>query len=211
MHFVVVQKTLRNCLTDFFPPGSPPVKDNPEAFTQYEKRLSHFFDKHGMEISADAIRKTARDTCSDWSSEFVFDSDAIPVLEHFSKTKKTALVSNFDHPPFVKKLLGRHKIDRFFDCITISGKIDLHKPDPRIFHYTMEKLNLSPNEVVHIGDTSDETEGAAAAGIIPILIDRNYAENGLNVDYSNNNEDNKVHFDADIKIKKLSELIGMIE
>lgn len=205
------RKQLEEMLDGFLEPRVPIKTGSPSGITRYEKRLVNLFAEHKMDVPLDIISKIADDSCKAWSSEFIFDNDVIPVLKHFSKTKKTALVSNFDHPRFVTDLFASHDMNRFFDCITISGEIDLHKPDPQIFYHTMEKLNLNPEEVVHVGDTSDDTDGAAAAGITPILIDRNYAESGLQVDYSKNTENNKIHFDAEIKIKKLSELIEMIE
>lgn len=204
-------ENLKVLLDEFFSAEVPSEKDNLTGFTRYERRISNFFSKHSLDIPADVIRKTADETCARWSEEFIFDSDVIPVLKHFKKTKITALVSNYDHPRFVRQLFARNDLDRWFDLITISGEIDLHKPDPRIFHYTLEKLGLSPKEVVHIGDTSDDTEGAIAAGITPVLIDRNYAASGHQADYSKNSDGSKVHIDAEIRITKLSELIGIIE
>ena len=48
----------------------------------------------------------------------------------------------------------------------------MKKPDPRIFHIALEKTGLEPNEVVYVGDTSEDMLGAHAAGIQPILIAR---------------------------------------
>ncbi len=56
----------------------------------------------------------------------------------------------------------------------ISGEmVRAYKPHKEVFAYALEKSGCGANEVVHIGDSViSDVNGASAAGIIPVLIDR---------------------------------------
>ena len=46
---------------------------------------------------------------------------------------KLALISNFDHPPHVHRLLDELALRPFFDAVVVSGDVGVKKPDPAIF------------------------------------------------------------------------------
>ena len=53
------------------------------------------------------------------------------------------------------------------------GRGGARKPDPAIFEPALELAGCGPEEALHVGDTPEEdVEGARAAGIRPLLIDR---------------------------------------
>jgi phosphoglycolate phosphatase-like HAD superfamily hydrolase len=53
-----------------------------------------------------------------------------------------------------------------------SALVDREKPDPDIFQIALERAQLEPDSVVHVGDTlSFDIAGARAAGIAPIHLD----------------------------------------
>ena len=54
-----------------------------------------------------------------------------------------------------------------------SAAAGARKPDPAIFEPALELAGCAPEEALHVGDTVEEdVEGARAAGIRPLLIDR---------------------------------------
>ncbi len=54
-----------------------------------------------------------------------------------------------------------------------SAEVGARKPDPLIFHRALELAGVAPSEAIHVGDTPEaDVEGALAAGIEPILVDR---------------------------------------
>jgi putative hydrolase of the HAD superfamily len=58
--------------------------------------------------------------------------------------------------------------------IVDSGLVGSAKPDPGIFHVALERAQVEPPWVVHVGDMlSTDVAGALAAGIIPIHLDPN--------------------------------------
>ena len=100
--------------------------------------------------------------------------DTIPTLHHLKRHEyKLAIVSNWDTPLF--PLLERLDIAHLFDTITASHDVRIRsaKPDAHIFEYTLQKIGVSAEETVHVGDTYEaDIIGAQGVGIRPILIDR---------------------------------------
>lgn len=56
----------------------------------------------------------------------------------------------------------------YFDDIIFSYEVRLAKPDPRIYHLGCERLDVTPDEAIFVGDGgSNEWEGAKRAGLSP--------------------------------------------
>jgi len=83
---------------------------------------------------------------------------------------KLAVVSNFDRR--LDSLLERLWLRHWFTAVVISSRCGVAKPDPRLFHLALERLGLSPHEVWHLGDAKADVQGARAAGIRCILVQR---------------------------------------
>lgn len=60
----------------------------------------------------------------------------------------------------------------YFDLLVDSRTVGFSKPDPRIFHHTLERLGREPGELVHVGDYySVDVVGARRAGAEGVLYD----------------------------------------
>lgn len=101
-----------------------------------------------------------------YSDIFWANSNMKRFLEKISRIKKYKLflLSNTDSPhitfidnnfPFVKILKKR----------VLSYKVNLAKPNKRIFKHTLEKFNLNPEETVLIDDMKDNIVSAQSLGI----------------------------------------------
>lgn len=91
--------------------------------------------------------------------------ETIPMLERLrSMGYKTGLITNGYHD------LQYAKVDNLglrlhFDEIIVTGDYGIHKPDRGIFDIMAEKLSLSPDEMVYVGDNPiNDIEGARGAG-----------------------------------------------
>lgn len=77
---------------------------------------------------------------------------------------KTALLSNSwgnNYP--------RDGWDEMFDEVVISGEVRMRKPDPEIFHYTLDLLKVNPEESVFVDDLVHNIKGASELGMIGVL------------------------------------------
>jgi HAD superfamily hydrolase (TIGR01549 family) len=154
----------------FFGRPEPPPRG--DGLTLYERRLAVFARELGLIPTAETIRAAASETIAAWGAHMPLDPDAIPVLETLKPHRTLALVSNFDHPPHVHTILSETGLIEFFDAVVISGEVGVKKPDPRIFAPALQQTGLQPHEVVFVGDAEGDVEGARAAGVRPILIQR---------------------------------------
>ena len=68
-------------------------------------------------------------------------------------------------------LLQNHKMDvsglrKYCDIVVVSGDVGVHKPDPKLFIYTADKLGLRTDECVYVGDHPvNDIQGALSAGM----------------------------------------------
>ena len=154
----------------FFSKAAPIGNEN--DLTELEWRIKSLARKLNLELDKDRLRSIADTIAGAWQTHISLDPETIPVLTALRRDKKIGLVSNFDHPQHVRHVLAQYGLDPFFDTIVISSEVGVKKPDPAIFSFALEQTGLLQNEVIYVGDTDDDVAGAAAAGILPIFIDR---------------------------------------
>ncbi len=104
---------------------------------------------------------------------FVLFPDAFPTLRALrARGLRLAVVSNWDHR-LVERCHELGLVDHF-DAVVGSATVRCEKPDPSIFDRALDRLGLSGEEVWHVGDLYlADVLGARAAGIEPVLLDRN--------------------------------------
>lgn len=79
------------------------------------------------------------------------------------------VLSNFDGR--LPGLLEGTGLARHFDAIVTSVDAGAAKPDPRAFHAVLARLDAEPGQAAYVGDSVDaDAAGAAAAGLVPILL-----------------------------------------
>lgn len=82
---------------------------------------------------------------------------------------RVAVVSNFDRR--LHRVLEECGLT--FEFVLTSADAKCRKPDPSIFRQALGRLGLSPDEVLHAGDSAAaDGAGARAAGIEPYLLER---------------------------------------
>ncbi|MCX8052765.1 MAG: HAD family hydrolase [Armatimonadetes bacterium] len=158
----------------FFSKPEPEQID--DGFTVYERRMSAHLAELGLVLEPQHMRRAAMAALNAWHAHARLDPEARDVLADLSKNRKLALISNFDQASHVHEFLANEGLTAFFDVVVVSDDVGLKKPDPRIFRHALDRVGLSPEEVIHIGDMKDDVLGALSAGITPILIRREWAD-----------------------------------
>jgi len=88
------------------------------------------------------------------------------------KGLKTGIVTN-GYQKDADEVLLRTGLYELFDVTVGVDNVRKPKPSKEIFLYTLEKLQVQPQDAVFIGDNPDtDYEGARNAGLKPLLIDR---------------------------------------
>ena len=120
-------------------------------------------DQLGVGITADELVGAIR---------FEAYPDAEPALRELRAVGETLVaVSNWDCS--LPDVLERVGIGELLDGVVSSAKAGARKPDPAIFARALELAGVTPEEALHVGDAREEdVEGARAAGIRALLIDR---------------------------------------
>lgn len=72
--------------------------------------------------------------------------------------------------------LRRTDVYRYFDGDVVSCEEYIVKPMPEIYDILIKRFSLTPSETLFIDDRKENTEAAAAKGIIPFHFDKHDAE-----------------------------------
>lgn len=83
---------------------------------------------------------------------------------------KLAVVSNFDSR--LPGLLQQLGLARWLSAVVVSSSAGAAKPDAAPFRIALEQLQLDVRQVWHVGDSTEDVAGAAAAGLPCIQVRR---------------------------------------
>lgn len=140
--------------------------------TALERRIEVLCLQLDHKLDKKELRKIADKIAAAWQAHISIDPQTVPVINALKHNKAVGLVSNFDHPPHVRRFLSGNGLANCFDTVIISGEVGVKKPDPAIFSFGLEQTGLVPDNVVYVGDTHEDVAGAIAAGICPIFLAR---------------------------------------
>ena len=101
----------------------------------------------------------------------LFD-DVVPALGRIRNSGlPTGLISNVNSSG--RALADSMGLTGHIDFAITSGDAGAEKPHPAIFRAALSRAGVKPAEAVHVGDQIEsDIDGAQAAGIAPILMDR---------------------------------------
>lgn len=164
------RKQLANRCDGFFSRPAPAFGS--DGLTIYERRLEELFLELGLETRDEDLRQIAPATIEAWQQFVTLDPEAHLVLERFSRQYPLALITNFDHPPHVQRLLDETGLDQYFEVVVVSGDVGVKKPDPDIFAPAIEALGLSAEKIAYVGDAPEDILAAQGAGMTPVRLQR---------------------------------------
>ncbi|MBN4064434.1 HAD family hydrolase [Dehalococcoides mccartyi] len=142
-----------------------------DGMTYFERRISTFLASLGLDVSEPSIRQYATDILHSWDSRWNLANDAIQVISTLKQNGiAVGVVTNFDHYPYIRKLLERLKLELLSDAIVVSSEIKADKPDVRIFAHALSLLRVPAERLVHVGDDEVDVDGATNAGIRSVRI-----------------------------------------
>jgi putative hydrolase of the HAD superfamily len=154
---------------------------------------------YSFDVQSEIVAGATNAFCEGFMEYVRIDDHAKSALETLHEQYKLGIVSNFAIPECVYKLLERHGLDKLFDVVVVSGAVNKRKPSPEIFEKALEKLGVSAEDTVFVGDTVDaDIEGAKNAGMKAIYVKRRPQKEGENAC-------------PDQTIKGLGELVAALE
>ena len=166
----LTQSEFRSYCGDFF--EQPEPTDRAGDLTVVERRLQRLARTVRISLPRPQALQAIEKSIDVWHDYVRLDPEAHNVLTELGQNRAIALVSNFDYAPYVHRLMTEWELTPLFDTILVSDAVGVKKPQPGIFEQALRKLNLPAAEVIHVGDSREDIEGAAGAGIRPVWIDR---------------------------------------
>ena len=136
------------------------------------KRMQGLFNTYGVNLEDEEAKEKFKDYHKIYEKNWLLFDDAIDTLDKLKNKYKLAIVSNGDGEQ------QRRKIDytglkEYFPEIIISSEVGVSKPDKKIFEITCEKMNITPEECIMVGDKySTDVEGGLNAGLTAVWVDR---------------------------------------
>jgi putative hydrolase of the HAD superfamily len=145
-----------------------PFDHSPAA---WQRLVNRTFAAAGAERPSDACFGAIYRRFAERSAWRVFD-DAQPALEALTaRGLRLGIISNWDER--LRPLLASLGLAEHFRASIISCEAGHVKPDPEIFVRAATELDCEPAALVHVGDSVlEDAEGARAAGMRAVLIDR---------------------------------------
>jgi putative hydrolase of the HAD superfamily len=98
--------------------------------------------------------------------------DVLPALEALRERGLTLVIaSNWDCS--LPDWLEPTGIMELVDGVVTSAEVGAAKPAPRVFERALAVAGVAPDDALHVGDKVDnDVEGARAAGVRPVLVQR---------------------------------------
>jgi 2-haloacid dehalogenase len=93
------------------------------------------------------------------------------ILTETAQQYRVGLLSNFTFGPVIHNSLIKVDINRFFNAIIVSEEIGWRKPSPVIFQDMLQRLQVTADEAVFIGDSPlEDIKGALDMGIRTVFV-----------------------------------------
>jgi len=185
-----------------------PEFDEP-GFTLFMRRVKELGHRIGVDFASDEIRPMVDRLVRVWHQGMYLDPETVSVLRKLKEHYIVGLITNWEHTPRIYELVDELGMHDLFDSIVVSDDVGCAKPDPRIFHIALNEHGLKPIEAVYVGDMDVDVQGALAADMKPVLIQR-HDSNGSWDPYSD-----KKDTDYDPKIvsiiHQLSDLLRLLD
>jgi len=101
-----------------------------------------------------------------WAGDHL-DEELVGLIRELRRAGiRMALLSN--HPTRLYRLLAGRGLMTLFDTVVVSGEEGLTKPDPAIYHLTLDRLGVAPEEAAFVDDWKSNVEAAQNLGLVAI-------------------------------------------
>ncbi len=127
----------------------------------------------GFKVTADDshVKAALNVFFQDFINTLELREGAKKLLKQTKQQYKVGLISNFTYAPVIYKSLRKLKISGYFDAVVVSQQNGWRKPSSKIFQDTLNRLQVSAEEAVFIGDSpSEDIKGAELMGMRTIFI-----------------------------------------
>lgn len=139
---------------------------------ELDKVFNRIFNSFNIKLNNSQSTEVLGEYYKSWSNMTKLYDDVLTTLVYiYNKDIKLAVISN---TIFEGKLhdsdLKRLGIFKYFNFTIYSSDVGVRKPDSKIFEIILEKLKVSPDEAIFVGDRLyDDIKGAKSVGMTAVL------------------------------------------
>jgi len=157
------------------------LRRDPAEGAEFWRRLAgDWLERHGLSRHKATALWEASERLGFGPDSILFSpyADVVPCLDQLKTMGvRVAVVSNWDYS--LHRVLGMFGLHERFELVLASLEEGVEKPDPRLFEICLDRLGVSPDRALHVGDDPiDDLGGATAAGMRALLIDRERDQSG---------------------------------
>jgi len=143
-----------------------------ELYAEHEARI---LEGAGVKASRETVFRVLANlgtVMSQSRARFVLFPDVEPALKQLkARGLVLGLITNVDQD--VSATCQELGLSRYLDSLVTSLDAGAAKPNPAIFAFALKRAGIKASEALHVGDQYQvDVAGARAAGIRPLLIDR---------------------------------------
>lgn len=158
--------------------GKPPLTQEQFEFAHMStvnEALAHLFsDSDNLDEVYDYCRTITYDPLI---PHMEMEPNLKPLLNKLRKRFSTAIATN--RSTTMNNVIEHHGLSELFDLIVTSLDVEHPKPDPEQLYKIMDTFNVSPNEIIYIGDSETDEKAALSSGVLFIA----YKNTSLQADY----------------------------
>jgi putative hydrolase of the HAD superfamily len=135
---------------------------------EYEPLVRTMLAESGVEVDDEALRTYLLAEHAAWAPARRLASMSIALLDALrDRGLKTGMVSNAMDPPWILlRDLEEQELAERLDAVVFSSEVGVRKPRPEIFHAALERLGVTPDRALFVGDRLNaDVRGARDVGM----------------------------------------------
>ncbi len=143
----------------------PPLLAEREDEVDYAMLVAAVLTELGIADDAEAVWRFVTAEHAAWRTAHPLAPESLELLDAIrERGLRTGLVSNlFDPPALLRQTFAELGVLPRFDAIALSAEVGWRKPHRALFDHALAALDMSAQDVVHIGDRRREDVGGAHA------------------------------------------------
>jgi putative hydrolase of the HAD superfamily len=135
---------------------------------EYEPLVRTMLAESGVEVDDQALRTYLLAEHAAWAPARRLASMSVALLDALrDRGLKTGMVSNAMDPPWILlRDLEEQGLAERLDAVVFSSEVGVRKPRPEIFHAALERLGVTPDRALFVGDRLNaDVRGARDVGM----------------------------------------------
>jgi len=149
------------------------IKTNETVFEMLKKAEIYLLHQHKATKTIELRKKTLQ-IVEKYEFEAAKQTSLLPGAFETLKTLKCSGLKiglcTVNSEKSANYILERFKLGEYFDAVVSRDNVEKVKPDPQHLHVVIKKLNVEPKQVVVVGDSINDIQGAKELNAIVVGI-----------------------------------------